>query len=290
MLCTLCPRNCNQERDLETGKGFCKMGTQIKIARAALHFFEEPCISGTKGSGAIFFSGCTLHCVYCQNEQISHLGQGKSISVKRLSDIFKTLYDQGAHNINLVTATQFIPQILQAFELYKPPIPVVYNTSGYEKVQTLQLLKGVVDIYLPDFKHVKSTLSALCAHAPDYFEYASKAIQEMVSQTGAPQYDAQGMMTKGTLIRHLVLPNCTTDSMRVLDYIKAHFPSIPLSLMAQYTPLSSCPVTSLNRRVTEQEYARVLQYMLSLGLKGYTQERNAANSAYTPSFDLTGVE
>lgn len=286
--CTLCPRRCKVDRREKTG--FCGMEEMPRIARAALHFWEEPCISGTRGSGAVFFSGCTLRCAYCQNYEISHLGQGKEITVQRLADIFRALEDQGAHNVNLVTGTPFVPSILKALEMYRPGIPIVWNSGGYEMVETLKMLEGAVDIYLPDLKHVSPRLSKLCAGALDYFEIASAALQEMCRQTGSAVYDAEGMMKKGVIVRHLILPGCTGDSKKALDFIAEKLPpGTPVSLMRQYTPSRYCAIQGLDRRVTDQEYERVLAHYEALGLTGYTQEKESADSAYTPPFDLTGV-
>ncbi|MBQ9943608.1 MAG: radical SAM protein [Clostridia bacterium] len=286
--CTLCPRRCRVNRSEKLG--FCGMGVQPKLARAALHFWEEPCISGTKGSGALFFSGCTLRCAYCQNHSLSHEGHGKEISVQRLAEIFRSLYEQGAHNLNFVTATPFVPQVLEALEIYRPPIPIVWNCSGYESMETLKMLEGVVDIYLPDMKHVSSRLSALCAKAPDYFDVASAALIEMCRQTGTPRYDENGMLQKGTLIRHLLLPGCTKDSMQVLNFIAEQLPGgTPVSLMRQYTPQPFCLIKGLDRPVTDQEYRRVLDHFQQLQLTGYTQEKASSDTAYTPLFDFTGV-
>lgn len=287
-ICELCPRQCRVDRNEK--RGYCGMGMQPKVARAALHFWEEPCISGTKGSGTVFFSGCTLRCVYCQNYPISHEGQGKEITPARLADIFKMLESEGAHNINLVTGTPFIPAILDALSIYHPGIPLVWNCGGYEKVETLKMLEGVIDIYLPDFKHFSPRLAKLCAGAPDYFEVTSQAIAEMCRQTGMPVYDEQGMMKKGTLIRHLILPGCTGDSCKVLQHIAENYPAgTPVSLMRQYSPVPWCTVKGLDRRVTDEEYDRVLSCYQFLGLSGYTQEKESADTAYTPPFDLTGV-
>lgn len=285
--CALCPRNCRVDREEKTG--YCGMGPNPKIARAALHFWEEPCISGVRGSGAVFFSGCTLRCAYCQNREISHLGQGKEVSPRHLAEIFRMLVAQGAHNLNLVTGTQFVPAILEALAIYDPPVPVVWNSGGYEKIETLRRLEGAVDIYLPDFKHLSPRLSALCAGATDYGEVAAAAIAEMLRQTGPPVYDADGMMLRGTLIRHLILPGCTGDSMKILSYIAEHFPGVPVSLMRQYTPEPWCTIPGLDRRITDREYARVLDHFRALGLQGYLQEKESADAAYTPPFDLTGV-
>ena len=287
-VCTLCPRQCGVDRSVKTG--FCGMGEIPRVARAALHFWEEPCISGTRGSGTVFFSGCTLRCAYCQNYSISHQGQGQDISVRRLADIFRELEDQGAHNINLVTGTPFVPAILDALSIYRPSIPIVWNTGGYETVETLKRLEGAVDIYLPDLKHVSPRLAKLCAGAPDYFEIASAALVEMCRQTGAPVYDADGMMQKGVIVRHLILPGCTGDSIRALDFIAEHLPKdTPVSLMRQYTPEPWCTVPGLDRRVTDAEYERVLTHFEMLNLPGYTQEKEAADGAFIPNFDGTGV-
>ncbi len=287
--CSLCPRRCGVDRSVKTG--FCGMGESPRIARAALHFWEEPCISGVRGSGAVFFSGCTLRCAFCQNYDISHLGRGKDVSVQRLADIFRMLESQGAHNVNLVTGTPFVPQILSALEIYRPAIPIVWNTGGYETLETLKRLEGAVDVYLPDLKHVSPRLSRLCAGAPDYFDVASAALAEMCRQTGPAVYDGDGMMQKGVIVRHLILPGCTADSMKALGFIASALPpGTPVSLMRQYTPSPHCAIPGLDRRVTDQEYRRVLHHFQALGLSGFTQEKESADCAYTPSFDLTGVE
>ena len=291
MICTLCPRRCGAERTETEGRGFCGAGTLPQAARAALHFWEEPCISGTRGSGAVFFSHCTLRCAFCQNLPISHEGFGQVITVRRLADIFRRLVDQGAHNINLVTATHYVPAVLDALSLYRPPVPVVWNSGGYETVETVQMLKGAVDIFLPDIKHFSPRLSSLCAGAPDYFAFASAAVSEMCRQTGPCVYDGDGLLLSGTLIRHLILPGCTSDSMRVLDFIHdALPPGTPVSLMRQYSPVPQCKIKGLDRRVTDKEYSRVLDHMLALGLTGYLQEKSSAKAEYTPPFDLTGLQ
>lgn len=288
MNCNLCPRRCGVNRAEK--RGYCGMGLQPKVARAALHFWEEPCISGSRGSGAVFFSGCTLRCAYCQNYAISHEGEGREITPSHLAEIFRSLYDQGAHNLNLITGTQFVPVILDAFDLYKPPIPVVWNCGGYESLETLALLDGVVDVYLPDLKHVSPRLSALCAQAPDYFTVASAALREMCRQAGTAVYNEAGLMQRGVLIRHLILPGCTGDSCKALDFIAQELPEgVPVSLMRQYSPEPWCKVKGLDRRVTDAEYARVLAHFQALGLSGYTQEKDSASVAYTPAFDGTGV-
>ncbi len=290
MICTLCPRNCGAERTAESGAGVCRMGTQPKIARAALHMWEEPCISGTRGSGAVFFSGCGLRCVFCQNEAISQQGEGKIVTPQRLADIFRELEAQGAHNINLVTAAHFVPAVLEAMNLYRPNIPIVYNSSGYESVETLRMLSGVVDIYLPDYKYIDPNMAAMLSGARDYPDVAFSAIAEMIRQTGAPVYDENGMMTRGTLIRHLVLPGLTGDSMKILTRIRDEFPGIPVSLMGQYTPCGrALSISGMDRKIKKKEYARVLAHMEAIGLDGYRQELGSADGAFIPSFDGTGV-
>lgn len=290
MICTLCPRNCGAERTEESGAGVCRMGTQPKIARAALHMWEEPCISGTRGSGAVFFSGCGLRCVFCQNEAISQQGEGKIVTPARLAEIFRELEAQGAHNINLVTAAHFVPAVLEALNLYRPNIPIVYNSSGYESIETLRMLFGVVDIYLPDYKYIDPNMAAMLSGARDYPDVAFAAIAEMIRQTGAPVYDENGMMQRGTLIRHLVLPGLTGDSMKILTRIRDEFPGIPVSLMGQYTPCGrALSIPGMDRKIKKKEYARVLAHMEAIGLDGYRQELGSADGAFIPSFDETGV-
>lgn len=290
MICTLCPRNCGVERTAESGAGVCRMGTQPKIARAALHMWEEPCISGTRGSGAVFFSGCGLRCVFCQNEAISQQGEGKIVTPARLAEIFRELEAQGAHNINLVTAAHFVPAVLEALNLYRPNIPIVYNSSGYESIETLRMLFGVVDIYLPDYKYIDPNMAAMLSGARDYPDVAFAAIAEMIRQTGAPVYDENGMMQRGTLIRHLVLPGLTGDSMKILTRIRDEFPGIPVSLMGQYTPCGrALSMPGMDRKIKKKEYARVLAHMEAIGLDGYRQELGSADGAFIPSFDETGV-
>ena len=289
--CTLCPRGCGVERGETEGHGVCGVGTLPKIARAGLHMWEEPCISGTRGSGAVFFSGCNLRCAFCQNEPISHGGQGETVTPGRLAEIFAELEAQGAHNINLVTPTHFVPAILEALAIHRPRVPVVYNCGGYESVQTLRLLEGQIDIYLPDFKYIDGRMARLLSGAPDYPQVALKAIREMRRQTGPAVYDADGMMLRGTQIRHLVLPGLTGDSMRLLTLIRDELPEgTPVSLMGQYTPCGrAMDIPGMNRRVTKREYDRVLAHMQAIGLPGYRQELSAATSAFVPAFDGTGV-
>ena len=288
--CRLCPRLCGAKRDKETGKGFCRMGEEAVVARAAPHFWEEPCLSGLYGCGAVFFSGCTLRCCYCQNYEISHLNKGKRQNARELADILMRLEDEGVHAIELVTGTQFIPAILEALKLYRPKLPLVWNTSGYETVESLRLLENVIDVYLPDMKHVSSRLSKLLSGAEDYFSVASSAIKEMCRQTGPAVLNDEGILIKGTLVRHLVLPGCTGDSLKVLDFIKNELPEgTLLSLMRQYTPQPFCRVKGMDRRVNDAEYHRVLSYARQLELPGFMQDKRSAEREYTPDFDLTGV-
>ena len=290
MICTLCPRNCRAERKDTQGGGVCGVGSMPKIARAALHMWEEPCISGTCGSGAVFFSGCGLRCIFCQNEAISHGGEGEYVTPGRLAEIFRELEAQGAHNINLVTAAQFVPAVIAALDLYRPKIPIVYNSSGYESVETLKMLEGYVDIYLPDFKYIDPAMAKLLSGAADYPDVAMAAIHEMLRQTGPAVYDENGMMLRGTQIRHLVLPGLTGDSMKILNVIADEFPGAAVSLMGQYVPFGKAlEMPGMNRRLKKKEYARVLAHMEMIGLPGYRQELESASEAFVPAFDGTGV-
>lgn len=289
--CRLCPRACGVDRTRgETGA--CGMGSHVTAARAALHFWEEPPISGERGSGAVFFSGCSLGCGFCQNTEISHGRFGKEISSERLREIFENLIAQGAHNINLVTATHFLPSILPALSP-KLPMPVVYNCGGYESVETLKLLAGKVDIYLPDLKYAEADLAAKLSHAPDYFDVACRAIDEMVRQVGPCEFGPDGMLKKGVIIRHLILPGQVQNSLKVLDYIAEHFPkgTVLLSLMAQYVPSGTVKNTPpFDRAITEEEYNSVVDWLYMLDLTdGFLQERSAATAAYLPEFSLEGV-
>ncbi len=287
MICTLCPRRCGAERNEKEGNGFCRMGTQAVVARVAPHMWEEPCISGTRGSGTVFFSGCPLGCAFCQNHSISHERQGRRVTDAELADLIRALEAKGVHNITFVTGTHFVPAILNALNIYRPSVPVVWNTGGYETVDTLRLLEGWVQIYLPDLKHVSPRLGRVLCGAPDYFDCASQAILEMLRQTGAPEYDESGVMQRGTVIRHLVLPGCTGDSLRVLDWIAEHTPAgTPVSIMRQYTPIPQCTIRGMDRRVTDAEYDRVTAHALALGLNALIQEKEAAQEAYIPDFDM----
>ncbi len=288
--CTLCPRRCGVDRT-RGQLGFCKMPGQIHAARAGVHYWEEPVISGSFGSGAVFFSGCTLKCAFCQNYDISQENFGKPMTSAELRAAFERLIDEGVQNINLVTPTHFLPDILPALEP-KLPVPVVYNCGGYESVETLRQLEGKIDVYLPDFKYSDNALAKKLSSAPDYFETASAAILEMYRQVGKPVLE-DDEMKRGVLVRHLVLPGCVDNSLGVLDWVAEHFRSgdILFSLMSQYVPMGrAVEMPPFDRRITELEYDSVLSYMMLLGIEdGYTQDFSSAERGYTPSFDLTGL-
>ena len=282
--CTLCPRRCGALRTPGEGHGFCRLPEEMRIARIQPHLWEEPPVSGSRGTGAIFFSGCTLRCAYCQNGDISHRNAGRAFTPAQLADSMRRLVDAGMHTISFITATPHVQSILAALEIYRPPVPLVWNTSGYETVDTLRLLEGVIDVYLPDLKHRSEAMGRLCAKAPDYFEQASAAICEMVRQTGVPQYDADGIMTRGTLIRHLILPGLTSESMQLLSWVAENTPGIPVSLMRQYIPMNGVDIKGLDRPITEREYRRVRDHMLALDLPGYLQEPESASTDFVPRF------
>ena len=288
MTCSLCPRGCAVDRSAAVG--YCGMGERPVLARIAPHYDEEPCISGKRGSGAVFFSGCPLKCAFCQNSEISHGRFGREIGAPTLRRAFEGLIEAGCHNINLVNPTHFTHAILEALE--EPlSVPVVWNSSGYELTETLMALEGRVRVFLPDLKYASPALSSRYSGAPDYFEYASKALLEMYRQAGAPALDADGLIQSGLIVRHLILPGCTEDSMRVLDWIAANLPGAWVSLMAQYTPAgSACDYPEIDRRLTKREYNRVVDHLMRLGLDdGYVQELSSADERYVPAFDLTGV-
>lgn len=286
MICNLCPRNCRAERDENIGSGFCGLKNIIKIARSAPHMWEEPPISGTKGSGTIFFSGCTLRCVFCQNHEISEKGKGRYITVEELAEEFKELEALGVHNINLVSPTPYIPLIIKAFDIYKPSLPIVYNCGGYESVPALKSLKGYIDVYLPDFKYSSDILASQYSGADNYVKTAENAIHEMINQTGENEYNENGIIKKGVIIRHLVLPNHTVNSIGVLDLIKREFENTPVSLMGQYVPLHRAyDFKKLSRKITRREYEKVKTHMIDLGIEGYCQELNSASEEYIPDWD-----
>ena len=284
MKCDLCPRRCGVDRERKTG--FCGLGKEMLIARIQPHLWEEPPISGTRGTGAVFFSGCTLRCAYCQNGEISHHPQGRRFTPEQLADSLKRLEAAGMQSISFITGTPFVPQILAALDIYRPALPLVWNTSGYEKVETLKLLEGVMDVYLPDLKHYSRRMGELCARAPDYFETASAAIQEMCRQTGLPRYNGEKIMIRGTLIRHLILPSLTGESLKLLTWVRDTLPAgTPVSLMRQYIPYNGVAIPGLDRKVTEKEYRRVRDHMIFLGLPGYLQEPASADPDFVPAFN-----
>ncbi len=293
-ICNQCPRQCGVNR--ETGVGFCGVPEQIKVAKAFLHMWEEPCISGTKGSGTVFFSGCNLKCVYCQNFDISQKNYGKVISIERLQQIFIELIDKGAHNINLVNPSHYTTAIRQVLRKLKNSgklnVPVVYNTNGYESVETLKLMEGLIDVYLPDLKYYYEKTAFNYSKANNYFEVSRKAVLEMFRQVGGPVLDEAGLIKGGLIIRHLILPGHTKESIKILDWISENLPkNVYISLMSQYTPYYQADKYSeINRPITRQEYERVVGHLYKLGLEeGYVQERHSADSQYIPNFNLEGV-
>jgi len=292
--CLLCPRKCGINRS--TGQtGICGVSSEIKVARAALHYWEEPCISGKRGSGAVFFSGCSLHCAFCQNREISDGKEGKVISKERLSDIFIELAGKGANNINLVTPGQYIPDIVWAVNDAKSrgmKLPIIYNTSGYENVTELKLLEGIVDVYLPDFKYMDSTLSAMYSRAKDYPSVAKQALSEMVRQQ--PEVvidDATGLIQKGVIVRQLLLPGHVNDAKAVLKYLyDTYRDHVYISMMSQFTPIALKDYPEINRTVTKREYERLVNYALEIGItNAFIQEGDVAKDSFIPAFDCEGV-
>lgn len=292
--CLLCPRKCGINRS--TGQtGVCGVSSEIKVARAALHYWEEPCISGKKGSGAVFFSGCSLHCVFCQNREISDGKAGKVISKERLSDIFMELAVKGANNINLVTPGQYIPDIVWAVNDAKSrgmKLPIIYNTSGYENVTELKLLEGIVDVYLTDFKYMDSTLSAMYSRAKDYPSVAKQALSEMVrQQPDVVIDDATGLIQKGVIVRQLLLPGHVNDAKAVLKYLyDTYHDHVYISMMSQFTPIALKDYPEINRTVTRREYERLVDYALKIGItNAFIQEGDVAKDSFIPAFDCEGV-
>lgn len=292
--CLLCPRKCGINRS--TGQtGICGVSSEIKVARAALHYWEEPCISGKRGSGAVFFSGCSLHCVFCQNREISDGKEGKVISKERLSDIFMELAGKGANNINLVTPGQYIPDIVWAVNDAKSrgmKLPIIYNTSGYENVTELKLLEGIVDVYLPDFKYMDSTLSAMYSRAKDYPSVAKQALSEMVrQQPDVVIDDATGLIQKGVIVRQLLLPGHVNDAKAVLKYLyDTYHDHVYISMMSQFTPIALKDYPEINRTVTKREYERLVDYALEIGItNAFIQEGDVAKDSFIPAFDCEGV-
>lgn len=291
--CRLCPRECGADRTKQ--KGVCGAGNSAIVARASLHKWEEPCISYRNGAGTVFFSGCNLHCCFCQNNKISNELFGKEISDEELGDIFLRLQDMGADNIDLVTPTHFVPNIINALDMIKNKlsIPVVYNCGGYESVKTIEMLDGYIDIYLPDIKYYSSEISAKYSNAPDYFEKASESVLAMSKQTGHLKFNNEGGLIKGTIIRHMVLPSHRHDSMSIIKWIAENTSTdnVLVSIMNQYTPFEfiSDDFPELKRRVTKMEYNSVVNLAAELGINGFTQHKNSASQEYVPDFDLSGI-
>lgn len=287
MICSICPRHCNVDRSVNLG--FCQSPDNFRVARAALHFWEEPCISGKEGSGTVFFSGCNLKCVFCQNNEISAENKSVEISDDKLISIFENLISQGANNINLVNPTHYAKRLAKVLGRWKSPVPIVYNSSGYEEVETLKALDGLIDIYLPDLKYIRAEKAMRYSKAADYFEKASAALLEMRRQV-EDKFDGD-IMKSGMIIRHLILPQNTNSSIAVLDFIKSNFPNTFVSLMAQYTPcgdLSEFP--EINRKITKREYEKVVNYAFDNSFdKLFIQELSSADKSFIPKFDFTGV-
>ena len=292
LICSLCPRNCNAERTESEGFGFCRMPTSPVIARAAIHKWEEPCISGENGTGAVFFSGCTLKCCFCQNFEISHKNEGIPVTKERLADIIRELEEKGVHTVDLVNPTHFSDTIIAALKIYKPRIPVVYNSSGYDSVETLKRFEGLVDVYLPDLKYFDSEKSLRYAGCSDYFEKASAAVLEMYRQQSEAVFE-NGIIQRGLIIRHLVLPSNADQSKKILSWIKNTLPTDTyVSLMSQYTPYGNAQnFNEINRRLTTAEYYKVIDHFFDIGLEnGFMQERSSADAGFIPDFDGTGVK
>ncbi len=293
MNCNLCPRNCGVDRAVL--KGYCGQTDKIKVARASLHMWEEPCISGENGSGTVFFSGCGLRCVFCQNFDIANGNTGKEITVERLAEIFCELKEKGAHNINLVTGDHFVPEIIKALDIAKSKgmdLPVVFNTSSYINKETLKLLNNYVDIYLADFKYFDNETAKKYSNAENYLQVVKTAIEEMVSQKGTPTYDDNGIMTKGVIVRHLLMPGYLQESKAIIRYVYEEYGErVVLSIMNQYTPLKQVEkYPEINRKVSEYEYETLINYAISIGVKeAYVQEGETAEESFIPPFDLEGV-
>lgn len=286
MICFQCPRACGVDR--QERLGFCGLSEEMNIAQVGLHYGEEPCIGGRSGAGTIFFSGCALRCVFCQNVSISRSPVGKVASPQSLVQVMQSLEAQGAACVEFVTPTHFSSGIREALARYKPKIPVVWNSSGYEKAETLRTLEGLVDVYLPDLKYFDPAVSSRYSAAPDYFMFASAAVTEMFRQTGKAVFSSEGQLLRGTMVRHLVLPAHTHDSLQVLGWLHENLPDVLLSLMGQYFPAGDVKKTpEIDRRLTRREYRRVLNYVETIGFDGYRQEMGNADGRYVPSFDLT---
>ena len=290
MQCQQCPRNCKAERNTLYGNGYCKMPELPKVARASLHYWEEPCISGKNGSGTVFFSGCSLSCVYCQNYNISQEGFGKVISVERLAEIFKELEEKGANNINLVNPTHYTVAIKKALDLYQPKIPIVYNSSGYEKVEVLKSLEDYIDIYLLDIKYLSSDRAKEYSNAYDYPEYVKNAVLEAYRQKDECVFN-NGIMKKGLILRHLILPQGTNEAISVFDFVHKNTPNAYFSIMSQYTPFAKANnFSKINRKITKREYEKVLSHIMNSDFSNvFMQELNSSGEEFIPSFNLQGV-
>lgn len=291
MICNICPRSCSAKR--EEKAGVCGVGEKFRVARAAPHFWEEPCLSGTRGSGTVFFSGCNLGCVYCQNQQISHGAFGKDVSSDGLKRIFDRLLESGVHNLNLVTPTHFVPMLAKTLAEYKSPVPIVYNSSGYEKAETLKMLEGLVDIYLPDIKYFDSAPALKYSGAADYFDYASKAVLEMHRQVGETVLDADGIARRGLIIRHMVLPGNISQAIKVFEWVRENLPAETyISVMRQYTPFGKAKeMPPIDRKLSSREYSLVKQKILAMGFENCNfQSGEAATESFIPNFDLEGVD
>lgn len=287
MICNLCPRKCNALRDDNSSRGFCKCEDKMKVAKIAPHYWEEPCISGENGCGAVFFSGCTLKCVYCQNYEISNDNNGKFISTFELADKLRELEKSGVHTIEFVSATQYVNKLIETLDIYKPNVALIYNSSGYETVETLKKLEGYIDVYLPDFKYSDDKLAKKLSMCVNYTEVTTKAINEMLRQQPKLIFDENGIIKSGVIIRHLVLPSHTKNSIGVLDIIKESFSNnVLVSLMGQYTPYGKAfEHDDINRKITKREYNKVLDHLMELELDGFSQELEAADKSYIPQWD-----
>jgi len=292
--CILCPRECHVDRTAGK-KGYCKATDELVVARAALHMWEEPCISGEEGSGTVFFSGCAMGCVYCQNTNIAKVLSGKIITIERLAEIFLELQDKGANNINLVTPSHYVPHIIEALNISRKKgltLPIVYNCSGYEKVETLKLLEGYIDIYLPDFKYMSEEPAVRYSNCSNYFTHAAQAIEEMVRQVKEAEFDGRGIMQKGVIVRHLTLPGYLEDSKKIIKYLyETYGDRIFISIMNQYTPITKNMVyPELNRKITEEEYKELIDYAIKIGVEnGFMQEGETALESFIPEFNGEGV-
>ncbi len=291
MICCECPRSCGAERNKDFGNGYCKMPEAPIVARAGLHFWEEPCISGKNGSGTVFFSGCSLGCVFCQNEEISHENFGKPISVERLAEIFRELESKGAHNINLVNPTHYVHAVIEALKIYRPNIPIVYNSGGYDTVETIEKAADFVDVFLMDMKYLSEDRALKYSKAKDYPSVAKAVILRCADIVKENEFDADGMMKKGLIIRHLILPQGTNEAISVIDWVEKNVPWAVFSLMSQYTPHGNLEnYKEINRKITVREYNKVLDHAAESSIESiYTQDLNSSSEQFIPPFDLSGV-